>query len=57
MKVNGFLLKKWKLIDKQTKVRRTLEAMNKCQASIFDPGIELIEDLEYEFKQKIKSKH
>ena len=30
--------------------------MNKYQASIFDLGIELIEDLEYEFKQKIKSK-
>ena len=56
LKVNGFLLKEGKLIDKQTKVRRTLEVMNKCQASIFVLGIELIEDLEYEIKQKIKTK-
>ena len=56
MKVNGFLLKEGKLIDKQTKVRRTLEVMNKCQASIFVLGIELIMDLEYEIKQKIKTK-
>ena len=56
LKVNGFLLKEGKLIDKQTKVRRTLEEMNKCQASIFDLGVELIEDLEYEIKQKIKAK-
>ena len=38
LKVNGFLLKEGKLIDKQTKVRRTLEVMNKCKASIFDLG-------------------
>ena len=56
LKVNGFLLKEGKLIDKQTKVRRTLEVMNKWQASIFVLGIELIEDLEYEIKQKIKTK-
>ena len=30
--------------------------MNKCQAGIFDLAIELIEDLEYEIKHKIKSK-
>ena len=30
--------------------------MNKYQASIFDLGIELIEDLQYEIKQKIKNK-
>ena len=56
MKVNGFLLKEGKLLDKQTKVRRTLEEMNKYQAIIFDLIIELIEDLEYEIKQKIKIK-
>ncbi len=56
LKVNGFLLKEGRLIDKQPKVRRTLEAMNKYQASIFDLGIELIEDLEYEIKQNIKTK-
>ena len=55
MKVNGFLFKNGKLIDNQTKVRRILEAMNNFKASIFDLGIELIEDLEYEFKPKIKS--
>ena len=56
LKANEFLLREGKLIDKQTKVRKTREAMNKYQTSIFDLGIELIEDLEYEIKQKIKTK-
>ena len=56
LKVDGLLFKNGKLIDKQTKIRRALEAMNKCQAGIFDLAIELFEDLEYEIKHKIKSK-
>ena len=56
MKVNGLLFKKGKLIDKHAKISTTLETMHKYQANIFDLGIELIEDLEYEIKHKIKSK-
>ena len=55
--INGNLFNNGKLTDKHTEIRKTLIKMNKSQARAIDLGIELIEDLEYEYCPKKKGQN